>query len=79
MNEVAMTLVESFGKESVVIWGKIYFFCCCWVRFRGNLVNFSEIPPDLSLHTRNWTFYAMHAIYVTQKATVNRQGQEVAS
>ena len=62
MNEVAVTLVESCGKEPVAMremgvnW---------WVRFRGNPIKFSEIPPDLSLHTRNWTFYAMHAIYET--------------
>ena len=60
MNEVAVTFVESCSKESVVMQE---MGLSCWARFRGNLVKFSEIPPDLSLHTRNWTFYVMHTIY----------------
>ena len=64
MNEVAVTLVESCSKESVAIQE---IGLNCWARFRGNPVKFREIPPDLSLHTRNWTFYIMHAIYETQK------------
>ena len=49
MNEVAATLVESCSKESIVMQE---MGLSCWVRFRGNLVKFSEIPPYLSLHQK---------------------------
>ena len=49
MNEVAVTLVESCSKESVVI---REIGLSCWVRFRGNLVTFSEILPDLIAHQK---------------------------
>ena len=60
MNEVAVIVVESCSKESVVIQE---MGLSCWARFRGNLVKVSEIPPDLSLHTRNWTFCVSNTIY----------------